>query len=92
MKIFQKHSICILERLLPLRDHDLRTAMEATFRKKQVMKMAAAYHIIQRYSDLGLTIMEAFLRLLGDESLIVSKEHNPEGSKRALYCSSFCGL
>jgi hypothetical protein len=81
MKLFQKHNIRILERLLPLRAHQLRTAVETIFKKEQVLKMAATYHIIQRYMTYGLTSMVALIKLLEDEKLINSTEHLLTGSE-----------
>ena len=80
MKVFQKHYIRILERLLPLSAYEPRTAIETAF-SSQVKRMAATYHILQRDMDYGHTTMTSLVRLLNKEELVNSTEHILEGSE-----------
>ena len=74
--MFQKHSIQILERILPLRATELKKALVDLFDTKcpRFCKMAAVNHILERYMNYGFTSMKALTCLLDDENLINSYE------------------
>ena len=81
IKVFERNSIRILERLLPLRAVELKKAIESLF-KEDHTRMAATYHVLQRYMDYGFTSMEALMRLLFDEKLIRSTDDILVGSEQ----------
>ena len=74
IKVFEKNSTRILERLLPLQAVELTSAIGALFKKDHARKMAAVYHVLQRYMVYGFTSMNALTKLLSDEKLIDSTE------------------
>ena len=81
IKVLEKNSTRILERLLPLRAAELTKAIESLFKGNQKLMTSAAYHILHRYMDYGLTCMDALMKLLKDEELIQSNKKILEGDE-----------
>ena len=82
IKVLQENSIFILERLLPLRAVELTAAIEVLFKEDPTRRMAAVYHVLERYIDYGLTSMQALTTLLSNETLIHSSEDILRGSEQ----------
>lgn len=80
VNVLRENSLSILERLLPFRAVELKAAIETLFKEDKNCKMAAVYHVLQRYSDYGFTSMKALLKLLMDETLINSSKEIIGGS------------
>ena len=75
MRVLERNSARILERLLPLKAVDLTGAIDALFKKDPVQKMSPTYHVLQRYMEYGFTSMDLLLKLLMDDKLIFSREN-----------------
>ena len=81
-KVLEEKSISILWRLLPLRANELTAAIEVLYKEDSVRRMAASFHVLDRYMDYGLTSMNALMTLLSDEALIESNEDILRGGEQ----------